>query len=306
MTFDGSVRPGTLPAPRPYWSPHDAIEQARARPIAGPTDAMADTLEAALSDAVAARMVADVPVGAFLSGGIDSSLVVALMQRHSDRPVRTFTIGFADRAFDESAEAAAVAAHLGTDHTLLRVTDRTPSTWCRGCRSSGTSRSATVSEIPMYLVSRLARTEVTVALSGDGGDELFAGYNRHAWLERIWRTSSSLPAPVRRAAGAALGSLPPGMVDGVARGTAVLPARHAGPQPLDQGRQGGQGPVGRRGRGRLLRTGLVLGRRRVHGRSGPAPLRRWRPGRIGLAGARRASPSRCCGSTSSGTCPTTS
>ena len=147
------------------------------------------------------------------------------MQRHSDRPVRTFTIGFADRAFDESGDAAAVAAHLGTDHTLLRVSDadaedvvpRLPEFWDEPFGD--------ISEIPMYLVSRLARTEVTVALSGDGGDELFAGYNRHAWLDRIWRTADAVPYPVRRAAGGALGAVPPGAVDTLARGTAVLPAR---------------------------------------------------------------------------------
>jgi len=105
------------PRVRSYWSARQAVEDARRRPLGAPPEVLADQLESALSDSVAARMVADVPVGAFLSGGVDSSVVVALMQRHSHRPVRTYTVGFADRAFDESAEAAAVAAHLGTDHT---------------------------------------------------------------------------------------------------------------------------------------------------------------------------------------------
>jgi len=225
VTVPGTGRPGAPLVPRHYWSARDAIEQARSRPLDGPPSELADRLEQALSDSVADRMVADVPVGAFLSGGIDSSLVVALMQRHSDRPVRTFTIGFADRAFDESGEAAAVADHLGTDHTLLRVSDRDAEDVVPRLPHFWDEPFGDISEIPMYLVSRLARTEVTVALSGDGGDELFAGYNRHAWLERIWRTSSALPTGIRRAAGAALGSLSPGTVDTLARGTAVLPAR---------------------------------------------------------------------------------
>ena len=225
VTVGAADGPDAPLVPRPYWSARGAIEQARAEPLDGTPTELADRLEHVLSDAVAARMVADVPIGAFLSGGIDSSLVVALMQRHSDRPVRTFTIGFADRAFDESSEAGAVADHLGTDHTLLDVSDDDALAVVPRLAEFWDEPFGDVSEIPMYLVSRLARTEVTVALSGDGGDELFAGYNRHAWLERIWRSSSVLPRPVRRAAGAALGSVPPGTVDTLARGTAVLPAR---------------------------------------------------------------------------------
>ena len=225
VTIGADDRPGALPVPVEYWSAHDAIERARSRPLGGSTDDMADELERALSESVAARMVADVPVGAFLSGGIDSSLVVALMQRNGDRPVRTFTIGFADRAFDESDDAGAVARHLGTDHTRLQADDRDAEELIPRLADVWDEPFGDVSEIPMYLVSRLARTEVTVALSGDGGDELFAGYNRHAWLDRIWRMSSTLPRPARRAAGAALGALPPGTVDALARGTTVLPAR---------------------------------------------------------------------------------
>jgi asparagine synthase (glutamine-hydrolysing) len=225
VTVGTDAEPGRPPVADSYWSARDAIGHARARPLDGPPEELADRLEQVLSDSVAARMVADVPVGAFLSGGIDSSLVVAMMQRHSDRPVRTFTIGFDDRAFDESGEAAAVADHLGTDHTLLRVSNRDARDVVPRLPDFWDEPFGDISEIPMYLVSRLARSEVTVALSGDGGDELFAGYNRHAWLERIWRTSAALPRPVRRAAGTALGSLSPATVDGLAKGTAVLPAR---------------------------------------------------------------------------------
>ncbi|HEX3981752.1 MAG TPA: asparagine synthase (glutamine-hydrolyzing), partial [Acidimicrobiales bacterium] len=182
VTFGTDARAGRLPTTRTYWSARTAVEDARQRPLDGPTDVLGDQLEAALSDSVAARMVADVPVGAFLSGGIDSSLVVALMQRHTSRPVRTFTVGFADRAFDESAEAAAVAAHLDTDHTPLLLTDMDAAEVIPTLPDIWDEPFGDVSEIPMHLVSRLARTQVTVSLSGDGGDELFAGYNRHAWL----------------------------------------------------------------------------------------------------------------------------
>ena len=166
-------------------------------------------------------MVADVPVGAFLSGGIDSSTIAALMQRHSSAPVRTFTVGFADRSFDESSEAAAVAAHLGTEHTAVHVGDaeamevipRLPDIWDEPF--------ADVSQIPTYLVSRVAREDVTVSLSGDGGDELFAGYNRHAWLDRVWGKAGLAPAGARRSAGSLLGSVPPAVIE---RASRFLPA----------------------------------------------------------------------------------
>lgn len=225
VTADAASNPATPLHNRTYWSSQAAVEAARRDPFDGPVEAMADQLERVLSESVAARMVADVPVGAFLSGGIDSSMVVALMQQHSDRPVKTFTVGFADRAFDESAEAAAVAAHLGTEHVPLAVTEadalgvvpQLPDIWDEPFGD--------VSAIPIHLVSALARSQVTVALSGDGGDELFAGYNRHAWLERVWRRSSALPRSVRRAGGAALGHVPPSLVDGTARAVAKLAPR---------------------------------------------------------------------------------
>jgi len=176
-----------------------------------------------LSDAVAARVVADVPVGAFLSGGIDSSTIVALMQRHSSTPVRTFTVGFADRSFDESPEAAAVAAHLGTDHTAVHVGDAEAIEVIPHLADIWDEPFADVSQIPTYLVSRVARHDVTVSLSGDGGDELFAGYNRHAWLDRVWGRVAVVPARARRTAGSALSSVPPGVIDRAGRATRILP-----------------------------------------------------------------------------------
>ena len=219
------ARPGSLATPVAYWTAGEAIAQATSRPLDLPAAGMADQLEDVLSASVAARMVADVPVGAFLSGGIDSSVVVALMQQHSSHKVRTFTIGFADRAFDESADAAAVAAHLGTEHTPLLVDDRTALDLVPRIPQIWDEPFGDVSAIPMHLVSKLARGEVTVALSGDGGDELFAGYNRHAWLPRLWQRAAPLPDPARKFLGSALGALPPALIDGVARASEVLPGR---------------------------------------------------------------------------------
>jgi len=223
VTVGVDVRPGVMPTPVPYWSAADAVLAALDDPVSGSTDELTDRLEGVLSRSVAARMVADVPVGAFLSGGIDSSVVVALMQQASDRPVRTFTIGFEDKAFDESSDARAVAAHLGTDHTELVVTDSDAAGVIPELPGIWDEPFADTSQIPVLLVSRLARSQVTVSLSGDGGDELFAGYNRHAYLERLWTQAARLPDGVRRGAGAALVRLPPGMVDGAARVTGLLP-----------------------------------------------------------------------------------
>ena len=170
-----------------------------------------EVVESALSAAVAARTVAEVPVGALLSGGIDSSLTVALMQQHAGRhPVRTFTVSFEEEAFDEAASAAAVAAHLGTEHTTVDMTaqdvfdlvPRVPDIWDEPFSDS--------SQLPTHLVAAVARRAVTVALSGDGGDELFAGYNRHAWLDRVWRAAGPVPLPLRRGVGGTLRRIPPG------------------------------------------------------------------------------------------------
>ncbi len=215
---------GVLPEQDCYWSAADAVARARQDPLTGSDSEMTDQVENALSKAVAARMVADVPVGAFLSGGIDSSTIVALMQRHASAKVRTFTVGFADRSFDESSEAAAVAAHLGTEHTAVHVGDAEALEVIPHIADIWDEPFADVSQIPTYLVSRVARHDVTVSLSGDGGDELFAGYNRHAWLDRVWGRVAVVPAGARRTAGSALGRIPPGVVDRAGRATRHLPA----------------------------------------------------------------------------------
>ncbi len=234
---------GVLPEQCCYWSAADAVTRARQNQLSDSDSEMIDQLESALSEAVAARMVADVPVGAFLSGGIDSSTIVALMQRHASVPVRTFTVGFADRSFDESSEAALVAAHLGTEHTAVQIGDTEAIEVIPRLADIWDEPFADVSQIPTYLVSRVARQDVTVSLSGDGGDELFAGYNRHAWLDRVWGSAAVMPAGARRTVGSALGRVPPSAIERAASATPPLSVPMASAEPVNQGGQAGQGPL---------------------------------------------------------------
>ncbi len=180
-----------------WWS---AVQAAALGKAAGALDdaAMLDQLESLLDQAVAGQMMADVPLGAFLSGGVDSSLVVTLMRRHASGPVRTFSIGFPEAGFDESAHARAVAAHLGAEHTELRVQAADALSTVPLLPQLYDEPFADSSQIPTYLVCKLARQHVTVALSGDGGDELFAGYTRYALARRLWRGLSAAPLPARR------------------------------------------------------------------------------------------------------------
>ena len=184
-------------------------------------------LDALLRDAVAKRTIADVPLGAFLSGGIDSSTVVALMQAQSTRPVRTFTIGFDEAGYDEAQQAKAVAAHLGTDHTELYVDPGLGRDVIPGLPELFDEPFADASQIPTFLVSHLTRQHVTVALSGDGGDEVFAGYTRYLWADAIWRRLGPLPRGVRGAVAGGLRALPPHTWD---RLLSVLPRRLRPPQ----------------------------------------------------------------------------
>jgi len=192
--------------PEPYWSLAEWAE--RPGRFTGNDREAVEALEQMLGEAVGLQMIADVPLGAFLSGGIDSSLIVALMQRRSTRRVRTFTIGFSEPDYDESAHARAVAQHLGTEHTELIVTPVEAMAVIPRLPTIYDEPFADSSQIPTYLVSQLAREHVTVSLSGDGGDELFGGYNRYTWAKRISNAVSTL-GPMRGVAARTIRTLSP-------------------------------------------------------------------------------------------------
>jgi asparagine synthase (glutamine-hydrolysing) len=198
-----------LPAPQSYWPLGDVIAKARAGTGPPPSgDEATDRLDALLRDAVRMRMHADVPLGAFLSGGVDSSTVVALMQAQSDRPVRTFTVGFDDRRLDESGPAASIARHLGTDHTEIRMSPAAALEIVPRLPFVYDEPFADPSQLPTIAIAEVARRHVTVCLSGDGGDEVFGGYNRYTEGQRAWDLLARVPRPMRHGAARALLGIP--------------------------------------------------------------------------------------------------
>lgn len=196
-----------------YWSLRNAVEDARSNPVRASEQEIIAQFEEMLSKAVRERMVSDVPLGAFLSGGIDSSAVVALMQQNASAPVKTFSIGFEDSAYDESGAAAKIAAHLHTDHHEFRVTAQNALDVVPMLPSMFDEPFADASQIPTFLISHLAKQHVTVALTGDGGDEILGGYQRHTHIPHVWNRISWMPAALRRAAGNILLTVPQNTYD---------------------------------------------------------------------------------------------
>lgn len=215
VSADGSIGDAV-----PFWSFFDVIASGAA--FQGSAAEAVDELDRLLRRSVRRRMQADVPVGAFLSGGIDSSTIVAVAQEESSQPVRTYTIGSSDADYDESDSARRVAEHLGADHTELIVSDAEVLEVIESLGGIYDEPFGDSSQVPTFMVSELARQDVTVVLSGDGGDELFAGYNRHAWVPSIWRQLDRVPSPVRSGGARLASQVPPSWWD---RAALALPER---------------------------------------------------------------------------------
>ena len=199
-------RDGKIVSNTPFWALRNAVKKGQREQFSDSQEALG-ALERQLLASVERQMISDVPLGAFLSGGVDSSTVVALMQAQSSKPVKSFSIGFEEADYNEAEHAAAVAAHIGTDHTELYLTEKNALDVVPRLANIYDEPFADISQIPTFLVSKLAGEHVTVSLSGDGGDELFAGYNRYLFVARYWQRLQGFPLPIRRAMAKTLGLL---------------------------------------------------------------------------------------------------
>lgn len=222
----GSVATGIYPEPKAYWSLRGAVDDAVLMPFSGGEREAIGAMELQLKEAIGLQMIADVPLGAFLSGGIDSSTVVALMQAQSSRRVRTFTVGFQEEGYDEASYAREVARHLGTEHTELYVTSEEARAVIQKLPTLYDEPFSDSSQIPTFLISQMARQHVKVALSGDGGDELFGGYNRYFLMSKIWRYVRRLPPALRHTIVLAIQALPPHAWNRIYDGIALGLPRH--------------------------------------------------------------------------------
>lgn len=213
MPLKGNIAESKVVTSKLYWSLNDAVEQGVSNQFLGTPEEAVLALEQQLKESIGDQILSDVPLGAFLSGGVDSSTIVALMQSQSERPVKTFTLGFDEAGYNEAEHAKAVAKHLKTDHTelyikaddALEVIPKLASMYCEPFADS--------SQIPTYLVSKLAKQHVTVSLSGDAGDELFGGYNRYVAAQKVWGPVQKMPFFVRKMAAAGLSVLSPNSWD---------------------------------------------------------------------------------------------
>lgn len=230
-----SISNVTLPPAVPYWSLQQVVRKGNEQPFNGGDELAVNSLNDLLTDAIQLQQVADVPLGAFLSGGVDSSLIVSLMQAQSNRPVNTYTIGFEEEEFNEANHAAAVARHLGTQHHEVYLSGVDALKVIPKLSHIYDEPFADPSQVPTRLVCEIARGSVTVALSGDAGDELFGGYNRYLMAGRLWNRMSKVPRPLRRSVAGILGQVSPqswGSLYGAAKG--LMPSRWQVSQPSDK------------------------------------------------------------------------